>query len=47
MEKELEVLKNKKSMEIENHENKNIYLKIVDKNSLSKININSIGARNK
>ena len=43
MEKELEVLKNKKSMEIENHENKNIYLKIVDKNSLSKININSIG----
>ena len=43
MEKELEVLKNKKSMEIENRENKNIYLKIVDKNSLSKININSIG----
>jgi len=43
MEKELEVLKKKKSMEIENHENKNIYLKIVDKNSLSKININSIG----
>ena len=43
MEKELEVLKNKKSMEIENHENKNIYLKIVDKNSFSKININSIG----
>ena len=43
MEKELEVLKNKKNMEIENHENKNIYLKIVDKNSLSKININSIG----
>ena len=43
MEKELEVLKNKKSTEIENHENKNIYLKIVDKNSLSKININSIG----
>ena len=43
MEKELEVLKNKKSMEIENHENKNIYLKIVDKNSLSKININNIG----
>ena len=43
MEKELEVLKNKKNMEIENRENKNIYLKIVDKNSLSKININSIG----
>ena len=43
MEKELEVLKNKKNLEIENHENKNIYLKIGDKNSLSKININSIG----
>ena len=43
MEKELEVLKNKKNMEIENRENKNIYLKIVDKNSLSRININSIG----
>ena len=46
MEKELELIKNKKSLDIENNENNennNFYLKISDKNSLSRININSVG----
>ena len=43
MEKELEVLKNKKNLVIDNHEPNNFFLKIKDRNNLSRININSIG----
>ena len=43
MEKELEVLKNKKNLVIDNHETNNFLFKIKDRNNLSRININSIG----
>ena len=46
LEKELETIKNKKNLDIDNYESNNYYLKLPEKNSLSKININSI-ANNK
>ena len=47
LEKELETIKNKKNLDIDNFESNNYYLKLPEKNSLSKIiNINSI-ANNK
>ena len=46
MEIELEIIKNQKSLDNENNDNNeknNYYLKRIDRNSLSRININSLG----
>ena len=46
LEKELETIKNKKDSDIDNYESNNYYLKLSEKNSLAKLNINNV-ANNK